>query len=258
MLKDGDMVLLYHEKNNFMIPYKDNQSFSTHKGSVKMEGDLDYGDRILSNTGEEFYLLRPSLTDWMMKVRRATTIIYPKDAGTLIMEMGIQNGSRVIEIGSGSGSFTTLLSRIVGDQGRIYSFERKEENQIQARKNLEKLGCPENVEFLLGDPAETEQGFGLTDIDAVFLDVPAPWLLVPAAQRALKGGGHLGSLSPCIEQVMQTVDAMEENGFVRVRTQENLVRNIRVKRGLTRPYDRMIGHTAYLLFAQKINQGATE
>ena len=253
MLKEGDMVLLYHEKNNYMIPFRDKQSFHTNKGSVKLESPMEYGDKVLSNIGETFYLLRPSLTDWMMKVRRATTIIYPKEAGTILLELGIQNGSRVVEIGTGSGSLTTLMSRIVGEKGHIFSFERKEENLEKARKNVEKLGNTSNVTFELKDPAE-EGGFGVTDIDAIFLDVPMPWTLVTAAHDALKSGAHLGSLSPNIEQVQRTVETLEANGFVRIRVQENLVRNIRVKKKLTRPYDRMIGHTGYLVFAQKVKE----
>jgi len=250
MLKDGDMVLLYHEKNNYMIPYRDKQSFHTHKGSIKLESPMEYGDKVLSNTGEAFYLLRPSLADRMMKVRRATTIVYPKDAGTILLELGIENGSRVIETGTGSGSLTILLSRVVGTEGHIYSFERREEHQAKALKNVEKLGRMDNVDFNLLDPEK--DGFGVSDIDAIFLDVPAPWTLVKAAHDALKPGAHIGSLSPNIEQVQHTVETLEESGFTRIRVQENLVRNIRVKRNLTRPYDRMIGHTAYLLFAQKI------
>lgn len=237
-----------------MIPYQINGSFSTHKGMVQLPPGLNYGDRLLGHSGEEFFILRPNLADWMMKVRRNTTIVYPKDAGTILLEMGIQSGSRVIETGSGSGSLTVLLSRIVGPEGRVYSFDRKEENLERTQKNFQRLGCYENVSFFHLDPSESEQGFNVTDVDAVFIDVPAPWSLAAAAYRALQPGGHLGSLSPCIEQVQDMARALQEQGFVRLRVLETLERNIRVKTNMTRPYDRMIGHTAYLQFAQKITR----
>lgn len=254
MLKDGDMILLYHEKHHFMIPYQPNSSFSTHKGMVKLPPGLNFGDRLEGHSGEIFHILRPSLSDWMMKVRRNTNIVYPKDAGVIILEMGIQSGSRIIEIGSGSGSLTILLSRILGPQGKLHTFERKEENLERTRKNLRRLGCFDNIEYHLGDPCENPDGFNLDNMDGIFIDVPAPWTLVEQAYEALAPGAHLGSLSPCIEQVQQMSEQLKHSGFSRIRVSEILERNIRVKPNMTRPFDRMIAHTAYLLFAQKITK----
>jgi tRNA (adenine57-N1/adenine58-N1)-methyltransferase len=56
--------------------------------------------------------------------------------------------------------------------------------------------------------------------DAVFLDVPEPWLAVPEASRCLKPSRKLCSYSPCIEQVMKTCVALRANGFHSIRTLE--------------------------------------
>jgi tRNA (adenine57-N1/adenine58-N1)-methyltransferase len=213
--------------------------------------------KIETNKGVPFYVLRPSLADLMMKVKRRTTIIYPKEAGIILLELGIESGSRVIEIGSGSGSLTVLLSRIVGKEGRVYSFERRAEHQEIAIANVKKFGKIEHVEFLLKDPV-AENGFGVGEVDAIFVDIPTPWVLVPHVWKALRPGGHVGFLSPNIEQVQTTIKRLEENGFVRIRTIEVWTRGIRVKEFLTRPFDRMVGHTGYLFFAQKVDMPATE
>lgn len=254
MIKDGEYIYLHHQKSNFMIPFQDGNSFSSHKGNIKFDNTMDFGDRVLTPQNEEFTLLRPSLIDLMMKVKRRTTIIYPKEAGMIILELGIEYGSKVIEIGTGSGSLTILLSRLVGPEGKIYSYERREEHQEIAIKNVGKFGKKENVEFFLKDDVETE-GFGVTEADALFIDVPQPWDLVPSAYDALKMGAPIGTLSPNIEQIQKTVDVMTEIGFTRFRCLEILTRNIRVEKNKTRPFNRMIGHTGYLLFAQKAKPG---
>ncbi|MGA2141094.1 MAG: tRNA (adenine-N1)-methyltransferase [Brevinematales bacterium] len=258
MLNKGDFIYIYYDdKVSFMMAYQDNMSVSTHKGELKIPPEADYGDRLLANTGEAFYLLRPVLSDCMMKVKRRTTIIYPKEAGVIILELGISGGKRVIEIGTGSGSLTLLLSRLVGSEGRVYSFERRDEHLENAIKNVKKFSPYDNVEYFMKDPS-VEGGFGVENADALFLDVPEPWRLIDEAYKSLIPGGALGVISPNIEQVQTTVYKMNETGFVRVRCMETLSRGIRIKKNLTRPFDRMIGHTGYLYFAHKVKKGITE
>lgn len=146
-----------------------------------------------------------------------------------------------------------LLSKLVGENGRVYSFERREEHLENAVKNVKRFSPFDNVEYFHKDPV-LEGGFGIEDADALFIDVPEPWKLIPAAYQALRGGGAAGVISPNIEQVQTTVDKMNQTGFVRIRCMEVLSRGIRIKKNLTRPFDRMIGHTGYLYFAHKIKK----
>lgn len=252
MLKNGDLMYLFHEKVSYMVPYQEKGCLSSHKGMVRFPAGLEFGDKLVSNTDEPFFVLKPTMADYMMKVKRKTTIIYPKEAGTILLELGIQSGTKLIEIGTGSGSLTLLLSKLIGEHGRIYSFERREDHLENAKKNVEKFSGVDNVVYTLKDPAHEPDGFGLTDMDAIFIDVPAPWTLIKAAHAALANGSHCGVLSPNIEQIQTTAEKMADIGFTRIRCMEILTRGIRIKKNLTRPFDRMIGHTAYLLFAQKI------
>lgn len=71
--------------------------------------------------------------------------------------------------------------------------------------------------------------------DAVFLDLPAPWLVVKSANDALVENGRFCSFSPCIEQVQKTCEALRNLNFVDLLTIECLGRNYDV-RTISMPY----------------------
>ncbi len=208
-----------------------------------------YGQRIESSTGEIFFLLRPSLAQLTKSVRRKTTIIYPKDMGYMLLEAGVGPGSRVAEVGSGSGALTLALAYLVGEEGEVHSFERRLEFLELARENVERWGLGGRVRFYHRDPAK--EGFGLSGLNAVFVDVPEPWTMAKPAWEALAGGGAWVSISPCVEQVSQTVEALR-GLFVAVKVVEILEREILARPGRTRPKERGITHTCYIVSARKV------
>ncbi|MBF8303149.1 MAG: trmI, partial [Candidatus Dadabacteria bacterium] len=75
------------------------------------------------------------------------------------------------------------------------------------------------------------------------------------ASRAIRGGGRIASLSPTYNQVEKTVESLREEGFVYLETIEVLVREILVRSGKTRPFERMVSHTGFLTFGRKAIKG---
>ncbi len=251
MIEEGDRVLLLLEKRRtYLVEVEGEKAFHTHKGFIQLK-DLvgkEYGSRIKSSTGTEFVALKPMIRDYIFKALRRTQIVYPKDAALIIIFSGIGPGSRVVEAGTGTGALTTALAFYVKPSGHVYSYEIREEFIQTALRNLQRAEVSEYVDIKKKD---ITQGIDEQDVDTVILDMATPWLVVPHACPALKGSGTFVSFSPTIDQVVKTVEALGEQGFVDIETVECLMRRMQTERGKTRPETLMTGHTGYITFARK-------
>jgi tRNA (adenine57-N1/adenine58-N1)-methyltransferase len=251
LINEGDDVLLYlNRKKTFLVKVEKDKSFHTHKGFIQLDELVGktYGARVLSNVGTEFVALKPLLSDFMFKSQRKTQITYPKDVALIVMFSGIGPGSRVVEAGTGTGALTTALAHYVKPSGRIHSYEIRPEFTQAAIKNLKKATLLDFVDFKSKD---ITQGIDETEVDAVVLDLATPWLVLPHAYLALKGSGTLVSFSPTIDQVVKTVETLDQNNFIDIQTIESMVRQMQIERGKTRPQTLMTGHTGYITSARK-------
>ena len=253
VIEAGDLVLIYlDQKRQFLVQISGGLKLSSDHGTMETDSIIGkpFGYTGTTHLGHPFYCLRPSISDVMLKVKRMTTIVYPKDLGYILLETSIGPGSRVIEVGTGSGALTIALAKLVAPDGVVFSYERREEFKENAQKNIERAGCVDNVQFRVCDVAV--DGFSETDVDVVFIDVPEPWAIIPHAARAVKSGHYVVSWSPNVEQVKRTIDMLKAHHFIRITAHEMMLRELLVRTQGTRPRERSITHTAYLVRAQKI------
>jgi tRNA (adenine57-N1/adenine58-N1)-methyltransferase len=54
-----------------------------------------------------------------------------------------------------------------------------------------------------------------------------------------------------MNQLEKTASELRLNGYIDIECIELMIRNIEAREGMTRPSNRMIGHTTYLAFARK-------
>jgi len=250
-ISEGDYVLLCLDtRRTYMLKVEAGKTFHTHKGYVNLDELIgkEFGVVFQSSLGIVFTALKPTLEDYIMKSSRKTQITYPKDIALIVMFSGIGPGSRVLESGTGTGALTTALAHYVKPDGRVYTYEYREEFQKNAEKNLKRTKLLDFVELKSGD---VTAGIEERDMDAVILDLAVPWLVVPHAYTALKPSGTIVSFSPTIDQVVKTVEALRENNFVFIETVECMMRAMQIERGKTRPHTMMTGHTGYITHARK-------
>lgn len=248
----GDLIQLVGlSHKSFIFNLVEGGEFQSHRGVIKHDELIGkpWGIQIFSHNGSPFFLLQPSLPDILKSTKRATQIMYPKEIGYILLHMGIGPGKRIIEAGTGSGSFTTALAYSIGDSGRIYSYETKAETQRIAQRSLEKLKLTDRIEFKLRD---ISTGFDEEGVDAVFLDVANPYDYLKQVKKALKPGGYFGSILPTTNQVMSLLVALRQNDFAFIDVCDISLRYYKPEPTRFRPTDRMISHTGYLIFARSV------
>lgn len=250
--QDGDLAQLVGlTHKHFIITLKEGGEFQSHRGVIKHEELIGkpWGSQVFSHTGAPFYLLQPSLADLLNELPRTTQILYPKDIGYILIQMGVSEGQTVMEAGTGSGSMTIALASAVGPQGKVISYEQKQDTQNLARKNLERINLASRVDFKLRD---IQDGFDESDADAFFLDVQNPYDYIPQVRAALKTGGFFGTLLPTFNQVEKVLYALKKNDFAFVEVCELMLRYYKTNPARLRPTDRMVAHTGFLVFGRKI------
>lgn len=250
--REGDLAQLVGlTHKHFIFILKSDGEFQSHRGVLKHDDLIGkpWGSQVFSHTGAPFFLLQPSIADLLNDLPRNTQILYPKDIGYILIQMGISEGQTVMEAGTGSGSMTIALANAIGPQGRVISYEHKPDTQNLARKNLERVGLASRVDFKLRD---IQEGFDETDADAFFLDVQNPFDYIPQVRDALKSGGFFCTLIPTVNQVEKVLLALRKNHFAFVEVCELLLRYYKTNPNRLRPTDRMVAHTGFLVFARKI------
>jgi len=213
---------------------------------------MEYGDRVVL-AGTEAVALQPTVIDHLETLERKAQIVLPKDAAYIILHCGIHSGSVVVEGGSGSGALTVALAHAVLPDGKVISYDVREEHQAVARRNVEAAKLSDVVQFRIGDVSEEIEE---RDLDAIVLDIPEPWTAFPNVAAALRVGGHIAAYMPTTNQLERTVNALREAGFAEVEAVELILREMVVGEGGVRPSFDMLGHTGYIVIARWVGERA--
>jgi len=195
----------------------------------------------------------PELRKGMM---RRAQIINPKDAGFLIAWMGIGVGQRVLEAGHGSGGLALHIANVLGGSGTLVSVENRPEHAEVGRENMQRAAgslreFPTWV-LLDGDVAETSFDGIVEDFDAIILDLPEPWPVIATLAKKLRYGGKIACYCPVSTQFEKAWNACEEAGLSIDWAGEMMERVwTKASRGGVRPGNTPMGHTAFLLIAER-------
>lgn len=246
----GDYLVLYSGPDSIVaVTVKRGEFLQTQFGEFSMDELVGqpYGQRFFSSKGLKGYVypLRASpelLTSGGLAHR--TQLVHSSDVSYITFALELRAGHRVVEAGTGSGSLTNALARITGESGHVFTFEFHEERARQAAETFAGIGNGGRITVTHRDVCEN--GFLLADgrlqaggADAVFLDVPCPWLAVAHVMTVLRPGGSLACYSPCLEQVAKTCDALRVREQQRRKKKDGVVSQ---EEGLLESGGRHAGH----------------
>ncbi|HEY2214701.1 MAG TPA: tRNA (adenine-N1)-methyltransferase [Acidimicrobiales bacterium] len=252
-LTAGERILLIDAKERrYLLTLVDGAMFHTHAGIVAHDDIIggEEGRTISGTTGRHFLVLRPTLSDIVLKMPRGAQVIYPKDLGAILIAADIGPGQRILEAGVGSGALSMTMLRA---GATVIGYELREDFADRARANVEAtLGPQADYTIQIRDVTE---GIDERDLDRIVLDMPEPHKVIPGAIQALRPGGILLSYLPTINQVAllrQALDA-EDCPFGLSETQEIMRRTWHVEARSVRPDHRMVGHTGFLTTARRLS-----
>jgi len=251
----GDVVLIILGRTRFLMRLQAGQLQHTHQGLIRHDEVIGQvpGRKLATHLGQPFLALFPSLHDVIMNIDRVSQIVYPKEIGYILLKLNVGPGARIVEAGTGSGALTIAFAHTVRPNGRVYSYEVREDMLRGAIKNLTNTGLLEQVELKQRDIVE---GFDERGVDALFLDVRTPWLYLAQAWEALGDGGFFGAVLPTANQVSELIAGLEVNNFSDIEVCEILLRAYKPVAERLRPQDRMVAHTGYLVFARRLAAAA--
>lgn len=219
------------------------------------------------------HILPPTPELWTASLPHRTQVVYTPDYSYVLHRLRARPGSRIIEAGAGSGSFTHASVRATYNgypksetdrKGKVFSFEYHEQRFEKMKVELSSHGLDGLVHLTHRDVYQ--DGFLIEgkspEAEAIFLDLPAPWEALPHLSRSRpanfktkaqdetkpwvsplnpKKSAYLCTFSPCIEQVTKTVSAMRRLGWVNIEMVEICNRRLQVFRdriGLNLPVER--------------------
>jgi ubiquinone/menaquinone biosynthesis C-methylase UbiE len=116
--------------------------------------------------------------------------------GPLIERSGIREGMTVLDVGCGSGAYTTFVARAVGPRGKVCALDIQAAMLRQLRKKLDRPAYRDirNVELYQQSAYDLPFADGTFDVVymvTVLQEIPDPGRALREARRVLKAGGKL-------------------------------------------------------------------
>jgi ubiquinone/menaquinone biosynthesis C-methylase UbiE len=143
----------------------------------------------------------------------------------ILQGAGIRPGTKVLEVGCGTGFFTITAARMLGEQGALIAMDLLPQSVEAVAKKVQAAGLS-NVQVIKGDALDTKLESESLDEILIFGVIPAPMLpmekLLVEMHRILRSGGVMAVWPP--SWVHQSI---VQSGWFKYIDKQNKVSNYR-------------------------------
>jgi len=161
--------------------------------------------------------------DIPLPIGHGQTISQPTTVKMMFEWLDPRKGDKVLDVGSGSGWTTALLSNIVGDKGKVYAVELVSELKEFGEKNCHKVGI-KNAKFFIAS-----KRFGLkkySPYNRILVSASADKIPVELIEQLKVGGKMVVPVGNSIFEIEKDkkgdIKTKEHHGFVFVPLIENV------------------------------------
>jgi protein-L-isoaspartate(D-aspartate) O-methyltransferase len=151
--------------------------------------------------------VRSAYSDTPLPIGFGQTISAPSIVAFMSKSLDVQEGMKILEIGSGSGYQAAILAELTGSSGAVYTIERIPELIELAKANVEKLGYA-NLKFIEGDG--TKGHAEEAPYDRIIVTAASPSVPQPLIDQ-LKDEGKL--LIPVGSRIFQDLELVVKTRF---------------------------------------------
>ena len=180
------------EKNN-LLDYWEREGIVKDSNILKALRDVKREDFVLDEHRKMAYV------DCALPIMVGQTISQPTTVAIMTSLLQPKKGQKILEIGTGSGFQAAILSKVVGNEGEVYTIEILNGVYNYAKKNLINF---KNVEVFLGDGSTGLEKYA--PFDRIIVTAGAPEIPKELVKQ-LKVGGVMVIPVGRVEQKMVVI-----------------------------------------------------